>query len=313
VPWRDAGSFGPGFTFRVEGFTPADGEGDPHARMRMTSPGFFAVLGVPLLAGRDFIDDDRRDAAPVAIVSQSVAQRLFPNGDAVNRMMWWTDNLLSSGKPTPRRIVGVVADVDDEHVVARPTLTVYHPVQQLGVAGRMFVHASSGTDPYALVPPVTRVIREMSANQPVERAATLEDVRADVLAPERLHAFVLTGFAGVALLIAAVGVAGVLAFSVSARTREFGVRLAVGSSPHHLLVGVLLEGLMIVAVGVAAGAVGGFAFASLADSSIGTVRLPGALPLVAAGAVLVSAAVLASLMPAARASRVDVLQALRSE
>ena len=109
----------------------------------------------------------------------------------------------------------------------------------MGVAGRLFVHAAG--DPYALVPPVTRIIREMSADQPVERAATLEDVRAEVLAPERLNAFVFSGFAGIALLIAVVGVAGVLAFSVSARTREFGVRLAVGSTPRHLLARVLLE------------------------------------------------------------------------
>ena len=103
----------------------------------------------------------------------------------------------------------------------------------MGVAGRLFVRAAG--DPYALVPAVTRVIREISADQPVERAATLEDVRAEVLSPERLNAFVFSGFAGIALLIAVVGVAGVLAFSVSARTREFGVRLAVGSAPRHLL------------------------------------------------------------------------------
>ena len=175
----------------------------------------------PSLAGRDFTDQDRRGSDPVVIVSESIAQRLFPNGDAVNRTLWWTDPLWP--KRQPRRIVGVVADVDDEHVVPQAALTIYHPVQQIGVAGRLFVHAGAGTDPYALVPAVTRVIREMSANQPIERAATLEDVRADVLAPRRLNAFVLTGFAGVALLIAVVGVAGVLAFSVSARTREFGV------------------------------------------------------------------------------------------
>ena len=311
VPWRDAGSFGPGFTFRAEGFTPADGESDPHARMRMTGPGFFAVLGVPLLAGRDFTDDDRRDAAPVAIVSQSVAQRLFPNGDAVNRMMWWTDNLLSSGKPTPRRIVGVVADVDDENVVRGPALTIYQPVQQIGVAGRLFVHAEG--DPHALVPAVTRVIRERLANQPVERAATLDDVRAEVLAPERLNAFVLSGFAGVALLIAVVGVAGVLAFSVSARTREFGVRLAVGSTPASLLWRILGEGAAIVAIGLGAGVLGGYAVAAAAAAYVGQVRLPGAGPLVAAAVVLGGAAVLASLLPAARASRVDVMQALRVE
>jgi ABC-type antimicrobial peptide transport system permease subunit len=175
----------------------------------------------------------------------------------------------------------------------------------------LFVHAS--TDPYALVPPITRVIRSISAEQPVERAATLEDVRAEVLAPERLNAFVLTGFAGVALLIAVVGVAGVLAFSVSARTREFGVRLAVGSSPRALLLGVLSEGLVIVAVGILAGAAGGYAFGGIVTSYVENVRLPGPVPIVVAAAVLVCAAVVASLMPAARASRVDVLQALRSE
>jgi ABC-type antimicrobial peptide transport system permease subunit len=147
----------------------------------------------------------------------------------------------------------------------------------------------------------------------VERAATLEDVRAQVLAPERLNAFVLSGFAGIALSIAIVGVAGVLAFSVSARTREFGVRLAVGSAPRHLLLRVLSEGAVIVAVGIAAGTLGGYAFSRLAARFVGTVPLPGALTVLGAAAVLAGAALLASLIPAAKASRVDVLQALRSE
>jgi ABC-type antimicrobial peptide transport system permease subunit len=157
------------------------------------------------------------------------------------------------------------------------------------------------------------VIRGLSAEQPVERAATLEDVRTEVLGPARLNAFVLTGFAGVALLIAVVGVAGVLAFSVNARTREFGVRLAIGSSPRELLMRVLSEGLVIVAVGILAGAAGGSAFGGIVTSYVENVRFPGPLPIIAAATVLVCAAVIASLMPAARASRVDVLQALRSE
>jgi putative ABC transport system permease protein len=308
VPWRDAGTF-PRFQFAVEGYTPADGEENPHARLRIVAPRFFAVLGVPMVAGRDFTNDDRAESEPVVIVSQSIAQRLFPNGDAVNRKLWWTEALF--GKPRPRRIVGVVADVDDENVVPRPALTIYHPVQQMRAAGRLFVHAAG--DPYALVQPVTKVIREMSADQPVEHPATLEDVRSEVLAPERLNAFVLSGFAGVALLIAVVGVAGVLAFSVSARTREFGVRLAVGSSPRHLMVCVLLEGVLIVAIGIAAGVAGGYAFAGVASSYLENIQLPGAPPILGAAAVLIGAAVVASLMPAARASRVDVLQALRSE
>jgi putative ABC transport system permease protein len=224
--------------------------------------------------------------------------------------MWWVDPYFGP-KPLPRRIVGVVADVDDENVVRGPSLLVYHPVRQIGIAGRLFVRASG--DPYALVPAVRRVIRGIAPEQPVERAATLEDVRAQVLAPERLSAFVFSGFAGIALLIAVVGVAGVLAFSVSARRREFGVRLAVGSSPRHLLTRVLSEGAQIAATGVGAGAAGGYVLARVSAKFLPAVQMPGALPVLAAAVVLISAAVIASLTPAARASRVDVLQALRSE
>jgi putative ABC transport system permease protein len=147
----------------------------------------------------------------------------------------------------------------------------------------------------------------------VERAATLEDVRAEVLSPERVNAFVFSGFAGIALLIAVVGVAGVLAFSVSARTREFGVRLAIGSAPQRLLAQILAEGAAIAVIGIAAGAVGGFVLSIVAARFVTDIQLPGALPVVGAAAVLVGAAIVASLMPAARAARVDVLQALRSE
>ena len=113
VPWRDAGSM-PRLQITADGYTPAAGEENPYARLRLASPRFFAVLGIPLLAGRDFTDDDRRGSEPVSIVSQSVAQRLFPNGDAVNRHMSFTDPV--SGTLAPSRIVGVVADVDDENV-----------------------------------------------------------------------------------------------------------------------------------------------------------------------------------------------------
>jgi ABC-type antimicrobial peptide transport system permease subunit len=191
-------------------------------------------------------------------------------------------------------------------------MAVYQPVYEFdAITQRVFVHAAG--DPYALVPAVTRIIREVSPEQPVERAATLEDVRAEVLTPDRLNAFVVSGFAGIALLIAVVGVSGVLAFSVSARTREFGVRLAVGSSPRHLLLRVLREGASIVAVGILAGAAAGYLCATVAASYLANVRFPGVLPVLAAATVLAVAAVGASLIPAARAARVDVLQALRSE
>jgi hypothetical protein len=311
VPWRDTGFFSAQFT--VEGYAKANGEEDPRAQFRTVSPGFFASLGVPIIAGRDFTEADRRDAEKVVIVSQSLAQRMFPNQDAVNRRLMWTDPVtkfidVSNG---PRRIVGIVADVDDENVVPGAVMAVYHPLEQEIGGGRLFVHAK--TDPYALVPAITRTIRELSAEQPVEQAATLEDVRAEVLAPDRLNALVFGGFATVAMTIAVVGVAGVLAFSVSARTREFGVRLAVGSAPRHLLTRVLGEGAVIGISGIVAGAVGGIVLARIVGSYVSEVRIPGALPTLIAATILIAAAVFASLMPAARASRIDVIQALRSE
>jgi predicted permease len=306
VPWRDP-SAGLKFRFAFEGYQPADGEEDPTCRLRPVSPRFFAVLGVPILAGRDFTDEDRNGTDLVAMVSQSVAQRLFPNGDAVNRRLWFTNR----GKPRPRRIVGIVADVDDENVVQEPSLTVYLPLRQMGLPSRLFVRAAG--DPYALVPSVTRTIRGISADQGIERPTTLEDVRAEVLTPERLNAFVFSAFGGIALLIAVVGVAGVLAFSVSARTREFGIRLAIGSTPSQLLTRVLKEGAVIVTAGLTAGAVLAYLLALVASTYLGTARMPGVLPAVGAAAVLAAAAVIASLIPAARASRVDALQALRSE
>ena len=299
--------------FTVEGYAKANGEEDPRARFRTVSPGFFAALGVPIIAGRDFTENDRRDGEKVVIVSQSVAQRMFPSQDAINRKFMWTDPVTKFiGVSTEgRRIIGVVPDVDDENIIPGTAMTVYHPLEQEFGGGRLFVH--SKTDPYSLVPPITRIIREMSAEQPVEKAATLEDVRAEVLAPNRLNAMVFGGFAIVALTIALVGVAGVLAFSVSARTREFGVRLAIGSAPRQLLTGVLGEGAVIAVGGIVAGVVGGLALVQVVNSYIQEVTIPGTVPILGAAALLVAAAILASLMPAARASRVDVMQALRSD
>jgi ABC-type antimicrobial peptide transport system permease subunit len=304
VPWRDR-SFSNRVPFSVEGYQPADGEESPTAQLRVISTGFFRVLGVPILSGRDFSDEEGSDV----IVSQSVAQRLFPNADAVNRRLWF-----GAAAAKPRRIVGIVADVDDQNVVQEPTLTIYQPIRGgiMGqLANRLFVRAAG--DPHALIPSVARIIREISADQAVERPATLEDVRADVLTPERLNTFVFSALGGTALLIAVVGVAGVLAFSVSARTREFGVRLAVGSTPRDLRTGVLWDGVRIAAFGIAAGAAGGYALVRAAEGVFGTVQRPGPLSLIGAAIVLIGAAAVASLLPAVRASRIDVLQAFRSE
>ena len=313
VPWRDAGNFGDGFQFTVEGRTRENGQDDPRARFRSVSPGFFAALGIPIVAGRDFNEGDRLGSENVVIISKNVAEQFFPGQDPLNRHLIWTDGVMKFIGVTQegRRIVGVTADVDDERIDPKSVLTVYHPFEQQLQGGRLFVHTRS--DPYALVPIVTRMVRELAADQVIERAATLEDVRAEVLAPDRLNAIVFGGFAAVALAISIVGVAGVLAFSVSGRTREFGIRLAIGSQASAILTGVLAEGLWMTGIGVVAGAAGGFAVARVAGSYVQNVQLPGAVPVLLSAAVLLVAAVAGSLLPAARAARVDVVQALRAE
>ncbi|HEU0173908.1 MAG TPA: ADOP family duplicated permease [Blastocatellia bacterium] len=320
VPWRNGGT-GVEFQFSCDGHSHVPGVDDPRAQWRVISPGFFAALGVPIIAGRDFNALDGRNTEPVVIISETLARRMFPGQDAVNRHLYWTDPVLKflpgselekSRFMAPHRIIGVTADLDDGHIVPEPTLTVYETFEDSPMfGGRLFIH--TGADPYALIPQVTRIIRDMSVDQPVENAATLEDVRAEVLTPDRLNSVVFGVFAAVALAIAVVGVAGVLAFSVSARTREFGIRLALGSLPRNLLRGVVAEGAVMASLGILAGAAFGFALARVAALYFVDVKMPGALPVAVSALVLLAVAVVASMLPAARAARVDVIQALRSE
>src|SRR5215469_5797524 len=323
VPWRDFQSLGPGFLVAAEGHIKSAREADPRILFRVVSPGFFASLGVPLISGRDFNDDDKRGGEPVVIISQSAAQKLFPGQDPINQHIMWSDPIMKfiyigTG---PRRIVGVVADMDDDHLVPEAELTIYHPFGQIPdvsadkdvslFGGRLFLHTR--IDPHGLITPITQIIRQMAVDQPVERAATLEEVRAEVLTPDRLNSFVFGGFAVVALAIAVVGVAGVLAFSVSGRTREFGIRLAVGAQPRHLLLGVIAEGAVMALTGVVAGAAFGYAITKLAVRYFPDLQMPTALPLVVSVGVLLAAAMIASMFPAERAARVDVTEALLSE
>src|ERR1700687_1520946 len=277
VPWRDTGF---GMQFSADGHVHTPGE-DPRAQWRIISPGFFASLGVPIITGRDFNDSDgKKGTEPVVIVSETLAKRMFPNRDAIDRHVYWADPVLQFAagiSPAPHRIIGVTADVDDQHIIPEPVLTVYSPFEEGPVfGGHLFIHTSA--DPYSLVTPVTRIIRDMSADQPIEHAATLEDVRAEVLTSSRLNSLVFGVFAAVALAIALVGVAGVLAFSVSARTREFGIRLALGSQPRHLLKGVIVEGAVMAAAGVLAGMAFGYVAARLAGRLFPEVQMSGGLP-----------------------------------
>jgi len=313
VPWRDSQGLNINFLFAMDGAARENGKEDLRAKFRTIGPGFFDTLNVPLVAGRDFRDTDKDGSERVVIISQSVANKLFPGQDPLNREMRWTDPVMKfvGISAEQRRVVGVVPDIDDENIIPEPGITIYQPADQEGWQSRLFVRSKG--DPYALVPIITRTIHDMSAEQPVERASTLEDIRAEVLTPDRLNAIVFGGFAAVALSISIVGVAGVLAFSVSGRTREFGIRLALGAQPRSILTGVLSEGLVIASIGVGAGMLVGFIFARTISRYIGQVQLPGAFLFILSALVILAAAVIASAVPAARAAKVNPVEALRSE
>jgi putative ABC transport system permease protein len=312
APWRDD-RLNVSFQFAAQGVRRADGQ-DFRAKFRPISPGFFDTFGVPIQEGRDFNDSDKDGSERVVIITQSLAKMLYPGQDAVNRKLWWTDGVMKFvGISTEaRRIIAVVPDFDDENIIPSPAMTIYEPIEQEpGWNGRLFVRAHQ--DAYALVPAITQTIHDLSADQPVEKASTLGDVRAEVLSPDRLNAIVFGGFAAVALLISVVGVAGVLAFSVSGRTREFGIRMALGALPRSILTIVLREGVAMAGIGVGAGAVVGFALSRVIAGYVTDIHQPGPLAFVGSAVVILGAAVIASAVPAARAAKVNAVEALRSE
>ena len=312
APWRDDQGLNIAFTFAAQGARRNDGQ-DYRAKFRTVSPGFFATFGVPVVSGRDFNPGDKEGSERVVIISQSLANLLYPGQNPLNRKLWWTDGVMKfiGISIEPRRIIAVVPDFDDENIIPSPTMTVYQPIEQEGWNGRLFVRAHQ--DPYVLLPAISRTIHEMSSDQPVEKASTLGDVRAEVLTPDKLNAVVFGGFAAVALLISVVGVAGVLAFSVSSRTREFGIRMALGAQRRNILTDVLIDGLVIAAIGVTAGVVLGFGLSTIAGKYVTEIHQPGALAFVASAFTILAAAVIASAVPAARAANVNAVEALRAE
>jgi predicted permease len=314
VPWRDQRERSINFAFAAQGAHRSDGK-DFRANFRAVGPGWFATMGMPILSGRDFNNGDKDGSERVVIISRSLANELYPGQDAVNHHMWWTDGVIKfiGISPEPRRIIAVVPDIDDENIIPSPQMTIYQPIKQEWASGRLFVRARQDGDAYTLVPAITRTIHELSGDQPVEKAATLGDVRAEILSPDRLNAIVFGGFAAVALLVSVVGVAGVLAFSVSGRTREFGIRMAMGAMPRHILTDVLSEGAVMAGIGVGAGLLIGFIGSRAFAHLIAAIDQPGVLAFAGSAAVILAAAALASAIPAYRAARVNAVEALRAE
>jgi hypothetical protein len=308
TPWRDAGKLG-SVPFGADGFTPADGEDNPRARIRIVAPDFFNVMGVPLLAGRDFTPEDRRGppenpVEQVVIVSQSLAERIYPNGEALNHKVWWIDPYFGP-KPVPRRIVGIVGDVDDERIARGPVMAVHHPLAQFGVVAA----CSSGHRPIRIRRDVDHADRPRPVDQPAGRAPRHWKMwRGRVL---------LTVNTAPGSPASPVALPDRTPASPACRVRRQRGRVSsacgLRSDRRHLLLMRCSRKARSSSASASSPAPRSGFFAGIASSYFQQLTMPGLAPLLGAAAVLIGAAIAASLMPAARASRVDILQALRSE
>jgi putative ABC transport system permease protein len=299
---------------KAEGRPLASGEATPRATSKMADPEYFRAAGIPLLKGRAFASTDRRDGARVVVINKSFAERLFGNRDPIGRRIAWTGEVLKfipvSGDW--RTVVGVVGDTRDAGLDSDPTPTVFQPFAQEEIfVGSMVIRTKS--NPSLLQASVLRAIRELYPRQLIENVATLEEVRDATVAPRRLNALFIASFGGLAMIIAMVGIAGVLAFSVSSRTAEIGIRMSLGADAARVRRMVLSEGGALLAIGLVAGITGALLTSRLLRGLLFGVAPHDPTTLGAVALIIASVGVAACWLPAARAARVDPAVALRAE
>jgi len=295
-------------TFRVEGLD----EGEvisPMGQVNAVSPEYFQTVGVPLISGRGFTLADDETSEHVIIVNERMAQDLFGSEDPINRRL--AQQQFDGGWGDWLRIVGVVANTREYGLSVSGAHTIYRPSLQVGAGGSLIVRTTGPAGPLARR--VTEIVRGLDADRPVDNVNTLTDLRADDVAPERLNAALFSSFAVLALLIAAIGVLGVLAFTVSQRTREFGVRMALGAGRSQVLGMVLREGVLLAVVAVIGGVLTAAALSRFLTDLLFGVRPTDPVTYLVVGVVLATVAVIAAWIPARRATRVDPMEALRAE
>jgi putative ABC transport system permease protein len=286
----------------------------PHAMLSNVDPSYFDVAGIPLLAGRGFASTDR-DASPLVVVlNASFAKQLFGSRNPIGRRIAWTGMVVKylTVSPDWRTVVGVVGDTRDEGLEADPTPTVYEPFAQNRVfTGSLVVKTRN--DPKVVRPAVIHAIREVSPHQLIERVETLEDIRDETVAPRRLNAMFISLFGMLAMVIAMVGIAGVLAFSVSARIPEIGIRMSLGADASRVRRMILGEGGALLVTGMILGLGGALASARVLRGLLFNVAPNDPATFVAVALVLGVVGISACWLPAARAAGVDPAVALRAE
>ena len=292
--------------FAIEGRTYDEPDLRPELETRVVSAAYFTTVGVPVLAGRSFTTSDDAEALRVAVISRALAARHWQAGDdAIGQ------RVTMDGGTTWLTIVGIVGDTRDHGLESEPPDQLYRPYMQGGTPTRVLVRARA--DAMALSAQVREAVHDVDAEQPVENFRTLEQTRSDTLATRRLSMVLLVLFAGLALVITVTGIAAVIATSVSQRTREFGLRLALGAQPRTVVAAVMRQGLMLVIIGLVLGVGGALAFGRILASWLFETGPTDPLTFAAVSSLFVLAGLVACFLPARRAMTVDPVVALRSE
>jgi putative ABC transport system permease protein len=290
---------------------PTDPDDEPVAAMRIVTPDYFRALRIPLSRGRDFTPRDTLEGRGVAIVNETAARRYWPGTSPIGQSLRLHAGV-SSVKQTPREVVGVVQDVRYGGLDAEPQPEVYIPQAQHPVDGLVIAVRTAG-DPHAAIGDARAVLRRLDPNMPMSDVATMEEIVAESVAARRFSLVLLAAFAGMAVLLAAIGIYGVLSYTVGQRTKEIGVRMAMGAPRAHVLRLVVGEGLALVVAGAAIGVAFTLALAGVVRGLLYEVQPYDPSTLAAVGAGLVGIALAASYLPARRAAAVDPVTALRAE
>jgi len=294
----------------------------PQIQYRVVAGDYFRALGVPIVAGRAFTDADTEPAAKVVIVNRTLARQHWPDRDPIGQVISVNPPLalLPAGtvppdyEPTLFTIVGVAADARYGSLGATPAPLVYAPYSQ-GAEGEttMYLVVRASGDPTGLVPALRDRIRQVDADLPTSNLQTMEARVSASLARPRLHTIVLGSFAGLALLLAATGIYGVMSHAARQRTREIGIRMAIGAGPHAILALFLRQGVALVSAGILAGLVGAAALTRTLQTLLFGVSSTDPFVFGALAVTLFAVALVAAWLPARRATRLDPLVALREE
>jgi predicted permease len=314
VPLRNSDGFQ--LDVKAEGHDLAPGQAQPRAEYRTASTDYFRAAGIPLVKGRWFEATDITESTPVVIINQTMAAQMFPGVDPVGRHIAWTGEVLKfigMAENTWRTVVGVVGDTKDNGLNGESRAVVFTPqAQSIFPGGGVIIRARS--DAEGMIPAATRVVRSaIPADAPIERVMTVAQIKEESLAPQRLNAMLVGSFSMLAMLIAAVGIAAVLAFSVSARTNEIGIRMSLGADAGTVHRMILSEGGLLVVLGLTIGVLGALLLSRLVQGLLFGVAPHDPVTLAAVSLVMGTVGIAACWIPAIRAARIDPGVALRAQ